>query len=274
LRAKLAAATGSLDGDGQAQLGDGKAQALWKAAQETVGESEVWDEVRKKHEEWFAEAQTNVDQRHCAQIWSLLRENFSVEVLSSVAKSIGEGSVVVGRLLFDTTSSQTASVQKTMGVSQTILENALERRQSSVQRPSTGREASRPAPKKLAVRALSRPAFPPRAPLPAAGSGMPADAQVKPTSPSSALLGGALVRQQLPSGTVRPQIPSGSPLEAPVLKRVVLSPSGAAVDAFGRGMPQSPVGTGVEAPMRRHRMAQSPSVRDRIRKIESSDQLG
>lgn len=296
LRAKLAAS------------GDAKAQALWKAAEGAVGGTAVWQEVRTKHEEWFTEAQSNLDQRHCAQIWRLLRENYSVAVLSNVAQVVGEGAVVVGRLLFDTTSNQTASVQKTMGASQAIMETVLERQH----RKSNGNEISishleggtqKPlnrSPEKRPARAFSRPAFAPKArlqppstptetqvrPKIAAPPAPPTETQVRPkiaappTPPTETQVRPKIAsppagaRSEIPVPPRIPHIASAAHTEEPARQRILRAPSAVPSQNLAREHTlQSPSAAAATGAPPRFRMAQSPSVRDRIRCLESSSQL-
>lgn len=278
LRAKLAVA------------GDAKSQALWKAAEAAVGDSEAWQEVRVQHEEWIAEAQSNLDQRHCAQIWRLLRENYAKEVLSNIAQVVGGGAVCVGRLLFDTTSNQTASVQKSMGASQAIMQSVLERRQSNGQESSTshavGSSLAKPSfrtPTKTSTRALSRPGLPPKVRMPTAGRPSEDQEQQRIPNAQSAVHPEATSRLRIPNSppaevTVRPRIPH-SPLGAPAATQVRQGAyslpqglSGSPTDIPARQrISQSPPVIAAEAPCRQI-LGQSPSVRDRIRRIETSVQ--
>jgi len=246
---------------------DTKAQALWKAAEAAVGKTKAWEVVQVKHDEWLAEAQSNLEERHIAQVWRLLRENFSVEVLSGVARAVGEGAVCAGRLLFDATSSQTASVQKSMGASQTTLQGVLERRHSN------GRSVSRahpavPAPsaEKPPVRALSRACFPPRARAPAAVETQVRQPQI-PLSPVGQLAVTVVFNQS-------PLSPTGMPVETPIRKLVPFSQAGGSPTegtAHGR-MPQPPAAA-VSAIATSRQRTQSASIRDRMQMFESSNRL-
>jgi len=245
---------------------DAKARALWKAAESAVGTTKAWEVVQVQHDEWLAEAQSNLEERHIAQVWRLLRENFSVEVLSGVARAVGEGAVCAGRLLFDATSSQTASVQKSMGASQTTLQGVLERRHSNGRSVSRGHlVAPAASPEKPPVRAASRACFPPRARAPAAVESQVRQPQI-PLSPVGQPAKTIVVSQS-------PLSPTGMPIETPIRKLAAFSPAGVSpTDGPAHGRIPQPPSTAAATATSRQR-TQSASIRDRMQMFESSNRL-